>query len=83
MFLIWLLSYGIWKKSFVNIDFFTNDCFDDISNKLLQIINSKIFTKYKLKKVNNLGQIERLNEFVRLKTRTLSVISKKKWDTYL
>ena len=49
--------------------------FEDISNKLLQIINSKKFAKYKLKKVNNLGQIEKLNEFVRLKTKTLSVIS--------
>ena len=49
--------------------------FEDISNKLLQIINSKIFTKYKLKKVNNLGQIEKLNQFVRLKTKSLSVIS--------
>ena len=43
--------------------------------KLLQIINSKIFAKYKLKKVNNLGQIEKLNQFVRLKTKSLSVIS--------
>ena len=49
--------------------------FEDISRKLLQIINSKIFSKYKLKKVNNLGQIEKLNEFVRLKTKSLSVIS--------
>ena len=49
--------------------------FEDISRKLLQIINSKIFSKYKLKKVNNLGQIEKLNEFVRLKTNSLSVIS--------
>ena len=49
--------------------------FEDISKKLLQIINSKIFSKYKLKKVNNLGQIEKLNEFVRLKTNSLSVIS--------
>ena len=53
--------------------------FEDISNKLLQIINSKKFLKYKLKKVNNLGQIEKLNEFVRLKTKTLSVISHVKW----
>ena len=49
--------------------------FDDISLKLMKIINQKIFLKYKQKKVNNLKQIERLNEFVRLKTKSLSVIS--------
>ena len=52
--------------------------FEDISKKLKQILNNKDFSKYKLKKVNNLAQIEKLNEFVRLKTRSLSVISKKK-----
>ena len=50
--------------------------FDDISIKLKQLINNKIFLKYRRKKVNNLTQIEKLNEFVRLKTKTLSVISK-------
>ncbi len=49
--------------------------FDEISTKLKQIINSKLFRKYRLKKVNNLVQIEKLNEFVRLKTKSLSVIS--------
>ena len=49
--------------------------FDDISIKLKKIINHKKFLKYKQKKVNNLKQIERLNEFVRLKTKSLSVIS--------
>ena len=44
--------------------------FDDISLKLMKIINHKIFLKYKQKKVNNLKQIERLNEFVRLKTKS-------------
>ena len=39
------------------------------------IINNKIFRKYRQKKVNNLAQIEKLNEFVRLKTKSLSVIS--------
>ena len=52
--------------------------FDDISIKLKQLINNKIFLKYRRKKVNNLTQIEKLNEFVRLKTKTLSVISKVK-----
>ena len=49
--------------------------FEDISRKLKQIINHKIFSKYRSKRVNNLGQIEKLNEFVRLKTKSLSVIS--------
>jgi len=50
--------------------------FDDISIKLNQLINNKSSLKYRQKKVNNLSQIEKLNEFVRLKTKTLSVISK-------
>ncbi len=52
--------------------------FEDIYFKLIKIINNKIFKKYRLKKANNLGQIEKLNEFVRLKTKSLSVISKTK-----
>ena len=52
--------------------------FEDISKKLKQILNNKDFSKYKHKKVNNLAQIEKLNEFVRLKTKSLSVISKSK-----
>tara|TARA_B100000242_G_scaffold288111_1_gene255864 strand:- start:451 stop:1023 length:573 start_codon:yes stop_codon:yes gene_type:complete len=50
--------------------------FDDISIKLNQLINNKSSLKFRQKKVNNLTQIEKLNEFVRLKTKTLSVISK-------
>ena len=50
--------------------------FEDISIKLKQILNNKVFSKFKHKKVNNLAQIEKLNEFVRLKTKSLSVISK-------
>ena len=52
--------------------------YEDIYLKLKQIIKSKIFSKYRLKNVKNLRQIEKLNEFVRLKTRSLSVISKSK-----
>ena len=52
--------------------------FDDISNKLKRIINHKIFIKYRHKKLKNLTQIEKLNQFVRLKTKSLSVISKVK-----
>ena len=49
--------------------------FDNISIMLRKIIKYKIFVKYGSKKVNNLAQIEKLNEFVRLKTKSLSVIS--------
>ena len=56
--------------------------YDDIYIKLKQIINNKIFAKYRLKKVSNLRQIEKLNEFVRLKTKSLSVISKIKWKKF-
>ena len=50
--------------------------FDEISIRLNQLIKNKTLLKYRQKKVNNLSQIEKLNEFVRLKTKTLSVISK-------
>ncbi len=52
--------------------------FLDISSKIWLLINSRFFSKFKHQKPNYLAQIERLNEFVRLKTRTLSVISQKK-----
>ena len=52
--------------------------FLDISSKICLLINSPIFSKFKHQKPNYLAQIEKLNEFVRLKTRTLSVISPKK-----
>ena len=52
--------------------------YDQISKNLLSRINSKSFSKFKRKKLNNLAQIEKLNNFVRLKTKTLSVISIKK-----
>ena len=52
--------------------------FEEISTKLKQIISHKDFLKYRQKKVNNLTQIEKLNEFVRLKTKSLSVISKQR-----
>ena len=56
--------------------------FLEISSKIWLLINSPLFSKFKLQKPKNLAQIEKLNEFVRLKTRSLSVISKKKWNTY-
>tara|TARA_B100001057_G_scaffold469075_1_gene529026 strand:+ start:22 stop:1191 length:1170 start_codon:yes stop_codon:yes gene_type:complete len=52
--------------------------FLDISSKIQLLINSPFFLKFKHQKPNYLAQIEKLNEFVRLKTRTLSVKSKKK-----
>ena len=52
--------------------------FLDISSKICHLINLPVFSKYKLQKPINLAQIEKLNEFVRLKTRALSVISEKK-----
>ena len=52
--------------------------FEDISLKLKQIINLKELLKYRQKKVTNLTQIEKLNEFVRLKTKSLSVISQQR-----
>ena len=56
--------------------------FLDISSKIWQLLNSPIFSKFKRQKPKNLAQIEKLNEFVRLKTNSLSVISQKKWNTY-
>ena len=50
----------------------------DISSKIWHFINLPLFTKFKHQKPKNLAQIEKLNEFVRLKTRSLSVISQKK-----
>ena len=52
--------------------------FLDIPLKIWYLINLPLFSKFKRQKPKNLAQIEKLNEFVRLKTRTLSVISKKK-----
>ena len=52
--------------------------FLDISSKLWHLINSPFFSKFKHQKPKNLAQIEKLNEFVRLKTRSLSVKSQKK-----
>ena len=52
--------------------------FLDISSKIQFLINLPFFSKFKHQKPNYLAQIEKLNEFVRLKTRTLSVRSKKK-----
>ena len=52
--------------------------FLEISSKIWLLINLPLFSKYKHQIPKNLAQIEKLNEFVRLKTRTLSVISQKK-----
>ena len=52
--------------------------FFEISKKITTILSLAFLTKLKGQKPKNLAQIEKLNEFVRLKTRTLSVKSKKK-----
>ena len=52
--------------------------FFDISSKICFLVNSRFFSKFMHQKPKNLAQIEKLNEFVRLKTRSLSVISQKK-----
>ena len=52
--------------------------FLDIPSKIWHFINLPLFSKFKHQKPKNLAQIEKLNEFVRLKTRSLSVISQKK-----
>ena len=62
------------------VDLFLNNKikFSEISSKIWHLINLPFLSKFKHQKPKNLAQIEKLNEFVRLKTRTLSVISKKK-----
>ena len=52
--------------------------FLDIPSKIWHFINLPLFSKFKHQKPKNLAQIEKLNEFVRLKTRSLSVKSQKK-----
>ena len=62
------------------VDLFLNGKikFSEISSKIWLLINLPFLSKFKHQKPKNLAQIEKLNEFVRLKTRTLSVISHKK-----
>ena len=55
----------------------------EISSKIWYLINLPVFSKFKHQKLKNLAQIEKLNEFVRLKTRALSVISKKMKHLFL
>lgn len=49
--------------------------FKDISSNLNKFLNMSVFTKFKRQKAKNLAQIEKINDFVRLKTRALSVLS--------
>ena len=62
------------------VNLFLNDKikFSEIPSKIWHLINLPFLSKFKHQKPKNLAQIEKLNEFVRLKTRTLSVISEKK-----
>ena len=48
--------------------------FQNISKNLIKFLNLNIFAKYKRQKPNNLAQIVKLNNFVRLKTKTLSIL---------
>ena len=47
--------------------------YNDIVKNLFKIINLKKFKKLKLKKPKNVNQIHNLNDYVRLKTRLLSI----------
>ena len=62
----------------VNLFLRKNISFDNIHVELNKLLNSKTFSKLKLKKLRNLAQIESLNKFARLKTNSLSVISSSK-----
>ncbi len=44
--------------------------FDQIPLQINKLLNSKYFAKLRYKKLNNLQQIEKLNDFVRLKTQS-------------
>tara|TARA_Y100000590_G_C15725543_1_gene1015121 strand:- start:1998 stop:3158 length:1161 start_codon:yes stop_codon:yes gene_type:complete len=48
--------------------------FQDISKKLNYYLKINAFNKYKRQKPKNLGQIVKLNTFVRLKTKSLSIL---------
>ena len=48
--------------------------FDKIHINLIKILSLKELQKYKNKKPKNLTEILKLNEYVRLKTSTLSVL---------
>tara|TARA_B100001758_G_scaffold243188_1_gene252595 strand:- start:38 stop:1219 length:1182 start_codon:yes stop_codon:yes gene_type:complete len=48
--------------------------FQNISKNLIKFLNLNVFVKYKRQKLNNLAQIVKLNKFVRLKTKTLSIL---------
>ena len=48
--------------------------FQNISENLNNYLDINIFNKYKRQKLKNLAQIVRLNNFVRLKTRALSIL---------
>ena len=48
--------------------------FQNISKNLIKFLNLNVFVKYTRQKLNNLAQIVKLNNFVRLKTKTLSIL---------
>ena len=48
--------------------------FQNISKNLIKYLNLDKFTRYKRQKPINLAQIVKLNNFVRLKTKNLSIL---------
>ena len=48
-------------------------CFNDIQKRLFQIINLREFKAYKNKKPKNIGEINKLNAYVRLKIKRLCI----------
>ena len=62
------------NDTFVNLFLSKKISFNDIHLYLNKILSLKEFQKYKRKKPKNLTEILHLNEYVRLKTKSLSVV---------
>ncbi|MDC0518170.1 1-deoxy-D-xylulose-5-phosphate reductoisomerase [Candidatus Pelagibacter sp.] len=62
------------NDTLVNLFLSKKISFNDIHSYLNKILSLKEFQKYKSKKPKNLGEILLLNEYVRLKTESLSVV---------
>ena len=62
------------NDTLVNLFLAKKISFNDIHTYLNRILSLKEFQKYKRKKPKNLTEILHLNEYVRLKTKTLSVV---------
>ena len=62
------------NDTLVNLFLSKKISFNDIHTYLNKILSLKEFQKYKTKKPKNLTEILHLNEYVRLKTKSLSVV---------